>query len=442
MANNNQEVNQQNYGFETTVIRDNGRIVRYDFVIYHKAPQSNLQGSFSTEEMQYIYSSYATSGMNMTCKQVSERFFYTTPQMASILRAFGITKAGSWLAPHIVEKVEQGELTQEDIDNLYSNIQRRKYEKSVERRLESLTQNNLKKVISENKSLKENIRQYNNVNFNVPKTTTFKVPNQSTNSMILYLSDLHIGCWVDEGLYDKNFWNQEALHRRLESLLQKVLEMGTLDSLIVCLMGDMLDGMNNSTARGGHFLPQNYTNKEQYKVFMEEMIWFINTLYEMNIANELKIYSVPNGNHTEVVEYVAVNHLKTVIESTYPNVEFTIFEDFLGHFYHKDKCYIICHGKDGKNMKRGWPLNLNSDTKDKIYDYIINNNLNHRQYEVVKGDLHCENVNTSYKINYRTVASLMGSSAHSQINYPRVNYGVSYDFFIGNNITRGVFIDL
>ena len=38
MANNNQEVNQQNYGFETTIIRDNGRIVRYDFVIYHKAP--------------------------------------------------------------------------------------------------------------------------------------------------------------------------------------------------------------------------------------------------------------------------------------------------------------------------------------------------------------------------------------------------------------------
>ena len=442
MENNNQEANRPVFGFETKEIRDNDRIVRYDFIIYHKAPQSNLQGSFSTEEMQYIYASYSSRGMNMTCRQVADRFFYTHSQMASILRAFGITKAGSWLAPHIVEKVNNGELTQNDIDELYSNIQRKKYEKSVERRQETLTQNNLKNVIAENRSLKENLKAYNNVNLNIPKTARFKVPHESNNSMVLYLADLHIGCWVDEGLYEKDFWNQKTLHNRLENLIVQVANMGKLDSLVLCLMGDMLDGMNNSTARGGHFLPQNYTNKEQYKVFMEEMIWFVNTLVSMNFSNEIKIFSVPNGNHTEVVEYVALNHLKTIIESTHPDIEFTLFEDFLGHFYHKDKCYIICHGKDGKNMKKGWPLNLNSDTKDKLYDYILANNLKSRQFEVVKGDLHCENVNTSYKINYRTVASLMGSSAHSQANYPRVNYGASYDYFVGNNMSRGVFIDL
>ena len=50
--------------------------------------------------------------------------------------------------------------------------------------------------------------------------------------------------------------------------------------IIVCNLGDSLDGMNQQTTRGGHLLPQNLNNKDQYKVFFSVMMDLFKNLSE------------------------------------------------------------------------------------------------------------------------------------------------------------------
>ena len=100
---------------------------------------------------------------------------------------------------------------------------------------------------------------------------------------------------------------------------------------------------------------------------------------------------------------------------------------------------LICHGKDSKYMKRPMPLNLNDNTKIKIYEYLDVNNIHDNNIHVIKGDLHSENINSCDKFDYRNVLSLYGASDYCAMNYSMNQYGVSYDLFINDVFVRGTF---
>ena len=91
-------------------------------------------------------------------------------------------------------------------------------------------------------------------------------------------------------------------------------------------------------------------------------------------------------------------------------------------------------------MKRALPLNLDEKTKVMIHEWLTSRGLNElNNIHFVKGDLHSNNYSSCMAFDYRNVLSLFGASDYSNYNFSRNSYGVSYDLFIGNNRTIGVF---
>lgn len=93
-------------------------------------------------------------------------------------------------------------------------------------------------------------------------------------------------------------------------------------------------------------------------------------------------------------------------------------------------------------MKRGLPLNLDDKNKIQLYEYLDSRCITGTGIHIVKGDLHSENINSCMKLDYRNVLSLFGASDYSNYNFSRNDYGVSFELFTGDILTRGTFKNL
>ena len=131
--------------------------------------------------------------------------------------------------------------------------------------------------------------------------------------------------------------------------------------------------------------------------------------------------------------------LLAIVNVMFPNVETTLFEQFYGAYEFKEHLFVLCHGKDDAYMKRGLPLNLNEDTKVKLYEWLDYEGITGDNIHFIKGDLHSNNLNSCAKFSYRNVLSLFGASDYSNYNFSRNSYGVSYEMFINGNLVRGTF---
>ena len=101
---------------------------------------------------------------------------------------------------------------------------------------------------------------------------------------------------------------------------------------------------------------------------------------------------------------------------------------------------MITKSKDDEYMKKGLPLNLGLKEKNMIYDWLDSKEIYGRNIHFIKGDLHTENINSCYKLDYRNVLSFFGASDYSAYNFDRGNQGVSYELLDGANLLRGCFI--
>lgn len=434
----NQTIGKQNYETDdravTEVERDeNGLIQYYTFEIFRK-DNITLRGKLSRSEMETIYKLYSIYGANLTQKIVSREFpQYTFVEFKRILRAFNIYKAGLF-PQHLLE-----EKSEEDLNNLALKVKEDNIARKLEKNELRDAQNLINKLYKENQELKE---QSGKFEFSITNDVTPVYSKEfvnSNNDLILYLSDLHVGACLETGALIDNDWTEEELERRLNKVIENISNFGRLNNLIICLLGDSLDGMDRQTARRDHTMPQNMDNRKQYTIFRDQMIKFIGRA--IGLANNIKIYSVPGGNHDGDFGYVAHDSLRFACEAKFPDIEFVLFERFFGTFEFKSHNFLICHGKDPKFMKRPMPLHLDDKTSDWIKDFIIDENISTRNLHVVKGDLHTEAYDDCRQFDYRNVLSLFGSSDYSLYNYRRNNYGVSYDLFIDNNLVRGTFQD-
>lgn len=425
----------------TEIIRDkNNKISSYKFIIKVQ-DKPDLSGILSREEMELICNLYSVEGSNLTQRTVSRYFpSYTLRDFKRVLRAFNITKAGSPMPLHFLEEKNEDELVQLALALKENNFLKKLEQEKVkynERKVEELTKENIE--------LKETIANIGSTlkNINVPEVGhVTKVTSKTEKSIILHLADLHIGAKVRETALFKNEYNYEEVKRRLLNLVCEVSK-NKYDTIIVNLLGDMLDGMDQQTARRDHILPQNMDNFEQVKAFVEIMNWFTDMLVTNVEFNNLKFYSVRCGNHDGITGYVATDALFSRIKLKYSDiVETTIFTDFFGYYEFKGMKWILTHGKDDEFMKKGLPLNLTDATKSIIYDWLEDNNIHGKNIHFIKGDLHSDNLNSCYKLDYRNVLSLFGSSDYGSMNFARNNYGVSYELIDNGQLLRGTFIDL
>ena len=416
----------------TEVERDeDGLIQYYTFEIFRK-DSPTLIGKLDRKEMETIYRLYTIYGANLTQKIVSREFpQYTFIEFKRILRAFNIYKASSPFPPHFVE-----EKSEEELINLYNQQK----ENNVLRKIEKDQLAEANKLI--NKLAKEinDLKYAKDFHFTIdnnytPKTYT---PCYKTGkTLILHISDIHVGAALSSTSLFNNEWNEAELIRRLEELVNRVSGLGVFDKIIINLLGDYLDGMDGMTARRDHVMPQNMDNKQQFNVFVKHMLHFIEDI--QTLCNDVEVYAVPEGNHGGYADYFAIKALQYATNSYFPDIKFVVFDKYFGMFTHLEHTYVIMHGKDGQFMKKPMPLNLNDSTSTLLRDWFDRENITSSNIHVIKGDLHSNNLNSCRKFDYRNVLSLFGDSDYSQMNYVSNSYGVSYDLFIGDVRTIGTF---
>lgn len=418
----------------TNVERDeDGRIKYYSFEIYRK-DNPDFIGKLDRKEMETLYRLYSFYGANLTQKIVSREFpQFTFIEFKRILRAFNIYKANSEFAPHIIEEKSEEELINLHNQNKENNVLRRIEKDQLEEANKLIN-----KLAKENQELKKNTGDFHFIEDVEIKPWRIKEKYETHKDLMLHLSDIHVGAKCNTGsLYDNN-WNEEELERRLDRIIDLIGEnFGILDTIVINMLGDYLDGMDNQTARRDHFMPQNMDNREQFNVFIKQMLSFIGQL--TYYCSRIIIYAVPEGNHGGTADYMAIKALEYAVGKKFPDIQFTVFEKYYGYYKFYEESYVIHHGKDGQFMKKPMPLNLNDQSSVMIRDWLDAEQIHESGVHIIKGDLHSNNLNSCRKFDYRNVLSLFGNSDYSMMNYPTNSYGISYDFFINGVRTIGTF---
>jgi hypothetical protein len=261
-----------------------------------------------------------------------------------------------------------------------------------------------------------------------------KTPSTYAPSLILYISDQHIGARnEDKGLYD-NPYDQKELEKRLQLIIDKVLELqislGNFNDIIVCFLGDSIDSYNKQTSRGGHELPSNMDNKEMFDCFIQTHSKFLLTLIEAKITDNVTVYATANSNHPGDIEYMAMQALKYFCKAHNMPVTFNVVEKFLDHFIIGEDAFIISHGKDKQYRKSGLPKNINPATELYLEQYIRHHKLTEYNCHFIKGDLHIQNSEMSKFFRYRNVGSVFGASDWIMHNFGKTTAGADYDLII------------
>lgn len=398
-------------------IREDGKITSYKFRILIRDKEA-LSGTMTREEVDLMYRFYSSEGANLTQKQVSREFpIYTFQQFKKILRAFNITKASAPFAPHIIE-----EKTTEDLIQLNFQYKENNYLKKCELEKGAIYEKMYKDTLRSYSDLKQSTDDFKefigdlkfDFKFDIKKPT---FTNEST--LIVYLSDMHIGAEVSEySVYD-NLYNREQVYARMQKILVKILDLTKLCSvtnIVICNVGDSLDGYYGESARGGHILPQNMNNKDQYKTYIGVMLDLFKNLSESGSYNSIKFVCVECGNHDGDFGYVTNKALEAALSYLNPDIEVRIFDKFIEHFTVKNHTFILCHGKDAKDMFKNMPLVLNDKTENQVNEYIDYMGL-HGDISFIKGDLHQSATTYGKKFKYRSVGSFFGSSEWIHKNF-------------------------
>jgi hypothetical protein len=204
----------------------------------------------------------------------------------------------------------------------------------------------------------------------------------------LVYTDVHIGMEVNQNgysLYD-GAWNETEVNKRLEIMVAETLINKQSDTLHIHELGDFMDGYNAITTRGGHELPQNMDNQKAFDVGLQFKIKMIDAL--IPYYNKIVCTNICNDNHAGSFGYIVNSAFKAYIELKYENVKVVNQRKFIDHYIVENRCFILSHGKDDKNMKFGFKPHLDAVQIEKIKNYIDEYKLHNYKIEFSKGDSH------------------------------------------------------
>ena len=206
----------------------------------------------------------------------------------------------------------------------------------------------------------------------------------------LTITDVHIGMETDidnNTMYVKE-WNKKELIKTADIVIEQTLEEQASSVLYVDELGDLLDGFNAQTTRGGHALPQNMTNEECFDAALEFKLKILYGL--VNNYTEIHFNNICNDNHSGAFGYFVNEAFKQIAELQFENVTVTNHRKFLNHYFVNDICFIISHGKDDKSLKFGFKPQLDFKGAEKIDQYCKQNGI-YKEADLVifkKGDSH------------------------------------------------------
>ena len=207
---------------------------------------------------------------------------------------------------------------------------------------------------------------------------------------ILTYTDVHIGMDSDSDnntMY-KREWNKVELMKTTDLIIAETIKEQECNTLYVDDLGDLLDGFNGVTTRGGHLLPQNMTNEECFDAGLEFKLKILYGL--VNHYDKIYFNNICNDNHSGAFGYFVNKAFKEIAELQFESVKVTNHRKFINHYFVNRVCFVISHGKDDKSLKFGFKPHLDLKGADKIDQYCKQNGIYRKADLVVfkKGDSH------------------------------------------------------
>ena len=262
---------------------------------------------------------------------------------------------------------------------------------------------------------------------------------------VITYTDLHIG--MDTDKFKKSMypikWDKESILESAQILIEKAIINKTSNTLIIDELGDLLDGYNGFTTRGGHSLPQNMTNEEAFDLALEFKMLLVDSL--VNIYPNIQVNNICNDNHAGSFGYFVNSAFKKIVNQKYPDVLVINHTKFINHYYVGRVAFIITHGKDDSTLKFGFKPFLDSKGVEKIDQYCKHNEIYKNADLIVfkKGDSHQAlfDMCTSDDFYYYNYPALSPSSQWVQNNFKKGRRGFVLEQYKGleNNI-KPIFI--
>ena len=247
------------------------------------------------------------------------------------------------------------------------------------------------------------------------------------------ISDSHIGMNPNPngGALFQYEYNPEVYNNSINKVFKSVLKEfnthGYFDLLLIDDLGDLADGWNGQTTRGGHDLPQNMTNAEVFETCVDAYTSLIRDLVEAKVAKKIILRCICNDNHSGDFALIINKAIQKIVNLMYNEdvVEVDLLERFIEHRIYGDHCFILSHGKDKKQMKTGLPIVLNDKAKGLLNDYIDHYEIKSKFIHVEKGDLHQVGYQRTKKFDYRNYMSFAPPSSWIQHNFGDTYSGYS-----------------
>ncbi len=261
----------------------------------------------------------------------------------------------------------------------------------------------------------------------------------------LTYTDVHVGLDTNKG---KNsmypiVWNQKSINDVANKIVKNTIKNQTSKTLIIDELGDMLDGYDGFTTRGGHKLPQNMSNEEAFDCALEFKMSLVDNLHDS--FDTIVCNNICNDNHAGSFGYLVNSAFKKLVDVKYKNVEVNNYRQFINHYIIGDVCFIITHGKDSDSLKFGFKPFLDSKQIEKIDHYIKHNKLYSKAKRFIfkKGDSHqlLFDMCTSADFDYFNYGALSPASMWIQNNFKGSRQSFVLESFKGTESTiKPIFI--
>lgn len=254
------------------------------------------------------------------------------------------------------------------------------------------------------------------------------ISKSTVNNGILRFTDSHIGMDTNpEGisLYP-TIWNKETQKQTFLRMIEEAANYFDYNThLYIEDLGDLPDGYDNMTARGGHYLPQNMSTEEISDFAVELKFMLIYSLLETGKFSQITVYNACNDNHGGSMTYLINAHFKTKVELSFPGVvNVNNVKEFIGHYNIGPVVHILTHGKDKKQKKFGFPAKPNPEALQFVHDYMDYHDLRGK-VRLHKGDNHQQynDYTSSHRFEWNSYLPLSPSSEWVQSNYGKALRG-------------------
>lgn len=239
----------------------------------------------------------------------------------------------------------------------------------------------------------------------------------------LVYTDVHIGMTTNENgfsLYGGK-WDEKEIKKRVNIIVKHAISKQKSNILVIDCLGDFMDGWDGETVRKGHRLPQNMDNEKAFDLGLYFKVYLVDVL--SNYYDKIICNNICNDNHSGAFGYVVNSAVKQIVEQKYKNVSVNNIRKFIDHYFIGKYCFILSHGKDGKNLKFGFKPFLDAKQIEKIKNYIDHHNILAKSdfIEFSKGDSHQKifDESSSDTFDYYNYGALSPSSEWVQTNFKK-----------------------